>query len=101
MLEIAIKNGIKPNTYNARVRMGWTEEKAATKPVMIQNYKGDIAIYEGEKIKAIGTVEECAEELDWKITYVKWLLSPSGRKRSKENPDVITAIRLDVEEGEW
>lgn len=35
--KLAVSNGILPNTYLARIKLGWDKELAATKPVMNRN----------------------------------------------------------------
>lgn len=58
----------------------------------------EYAVYKGEELLVIGTVEECAEDLNLTKGYIQWLATPSGRKRfeSRKKPEkCITAIRID------
>lgn len=102
MIDVAVKNGISRNLYRARLKIGWSEERAATERVNdYSGYKGDYAVYKGEEIIAIGTAEECAEMLNVSVDYIRWMTTPSGIKRlaSRKNQDrTTTAIKLDDDE---
>lgn len=96
MLNLAIENGIKPSTYYMRKGYGWTEEEAATKP--LKKYTGDFAVYRGEEMVAMGTAEECAEQLGVSSAYIRWMTTPYGRKRTNSRKDpsrATTAVKLD------
>lgn len=57
----------------------------------------EYAVYKGEIILAIGTAQECAEELGVTTDYIYWLVTPSGKRRaeSRKKPEkAITAVRI-------
>lgn len=96
MLEVAVKNDIKPSTYYERVRRGWNKHDAATKPLV--KYYGEFAVYRGDEIVAMGTAEECAEGLGVSPKYIRWMTTPYGRKltNSRKNANkATTAVKLD------
>lgn len=96
MLDEAIKNGIKSTTYRERIRRGWSKHDAATRPLV--KYHGEFAVYRGDEMVAIGTAEECAEELGVSPEYIRWMTTPYGRERTnnRKNPDkATTAVKLD------
>lgn len=39
------------------------------------------AVYKGDDIMAIGTAEECAEALHVQSKYIRWLTTPTAKKR--------------------
>lgn len=99
-IKLARKNGIKHETYYSRVRKGMDPIEAATKPARY-NYTGDFAVYRNDEVIAIGTAEECAEELGVTADYIRWMVTPSGQQRIKSRIDqnrVTTAIKLDEED---
>lgn len=51
-----------------------------------------VAVYKGENIVAMGTVEEVAKELKVKQETVKWFATPSAAKRGK---NIKVAVWLD------
>lgn len=96
MVDRALDNGIKRPTYHSRIARGWSPERAATEATHV--YKGEYAVYKNDEIIAMGTAEECAEELGVSAAYIKWMTSPSGKKRLAEklNPEMATtAAKLD------
>jgi len=57
----------------------------------------EYAIYKGEELLAIGTAQECAEELGVTADYIYWLTTPSGKRRAegRKNPyEATTAVRI-------
>lgn len=52
----------------------------------------EVAVYKGEDIVAMGTVEKVAKELKVKQETVKWLTTPSAAKRGK---NIKVAVWLD------
>lgn len=99
--EEAVKNGIKRKTYHTRRFNGWSHERASTEAV--NSYKGDYAVYRGGEIVVMGTAEECATELGVTAAYIKWMTTPTGKKRlaARHNPEMATAaVKLDLEEDE-
>lgn len=100
MLDLAIKNGISKATYKARLKFGWDEKKAATRPV---KYEGDYAVYKKGELVVIGSRKECAEFLGVSEHYIYWMTTPTGiaRRNKRKNPEMaMAAIRLDVEDDE-
>lgn len=58
----------------------------------------EYAIYKGDTFLFIGTAEECAKRLDCKPSFVKWLVTPTGKKRFESRKDqskAMTAVRLE------
>lgn len=101
MLDIALKNGISRSVYRYRLKVGWSEERAATEPIRKRKrkgYQGEIAIYRNDEIVAMGTEKECAEEMNVSIEYIRWLMTPTGIKRqsNRKNPNLATmAVKID------
>lgn len=96
MVDTAIKNGISRNVYHSRLYQGWDKEKAANTPLV--KYKGDYAVYKNDEIVVIGTAEECALELGVTVEYIRWMTTPTGKRRlaNRKNPDkATTAVKLD------
>lgn len=96
MIELALQNGISRKLYRSRIKGGWDEKKAATKP--LQCYKGEYAVYKGGEIIAMGTREECAKELGVSAHYIHWMTTPTGKKRlaARKDPETATAaVKLD------
>ncbi|MDY7044059.1 hypothetical protein RVS70_07545 [Virgibacillus sp. M23] len=61
-------------------------------------YRGDVAVYRGEKLIAIGSAEECAEQLNVSSKYIRWMLTPYGKRRAslRKNPEkATTAVKID------
>lgn len=95
MVETAIENGIRRDTYHSRIRNGWDEKTAATKPV---KYVGDYAVYKKGELVVIGTREECAEFLGVSEEYIHWMTTPTGIKRrsNRKNPEMaMAAVKLE------
>lgn len=93
MINLAEKNGINKAAYRARLRMGWDERLSATKPVKGQ-YQGEIAVYKNDDLLTMGSYEECATELGLTVKYLRWLTTPSGKKRGKG----LAVIKLDEDD---
>lgn len=53
----------------------------------------EYAIYRDDEFLFVGTLEECAEFLSVKKETVKWLTSPSSRKRMRK-----IAIKIEEED---
>ncbi|MGP4073802.1 hypothetical protein ACTWQB_14760 [Piscibacillus sp. B03] len=55
---------------------------------MVKEY----AVYKGENIIAMGTAEECAEEMGVQPEYIKWLTMPTAKRRlaKRKNPEKCT-----------
>lgn len=63
--------------------------------------KPEYAVYKGETLLAMGTAAECAETLNVKPEYIRWLTMPTAKRRlaKRKNPDNCTVgFRLDDEE---
>lgn len=57
----------------------------------------EYAIYKGDSFQFIGTAEECASRLDVKPSFIKWLTTPTGKKRFESRKDTskaLTAVKL-------
>lgn len=54
--------------------------------------KREYAIYKGETLLAIGTAEECSEELNVSKEYIVWLTMPTAKRRlaKRKKPDRCT-----------
>ena len=100
MIQKALNNGIKRNTYRSRLRYGWDPERAATERV--HAYKGDFAVYKNDEIVVMGTAQECAKELGVTEDYIHWMTTPSAQKRIAERNTkrVTTAVKLDLDDDE-
>ncbi|MGX4686333.1 hypothetical protein JNUCC83_05455 [Vagococcus sp. JNUCC 83] len=64
----------------------------------------EYAIYKGDTFLFIGTVDECAERLNIKPTSVKFMTTPTGKKRFENRDDkstAMTAVKLEGGEEEW
>ena len=58
----------------------------------------EYAIYKGDKFLFIGTAEECAERMDVQPSFIKWLTTPTGKRRFESRKDksrCLTAVKLD------
>lgn len=76
--QLAEKNGINRNTFWQRVnRLNWDLKKAATKPV-----ETDYAVYKGDELKIIGTLEECAEYMELSEHTIRCIASPKRRQHA-------------------
>lgn len=63
----------------------------------------EYAVYKDEDCIAIGTAKECALKLGVKPGTIKWMTTPTGKKRfeSRKNKSKgMTAIRLEEDEAE-
>jgi hypothetical protein len=49
----------------------------------------EFAVYKGDSMLAIGTAEECAKVLGVQAEYIRWLTTPTAKRRlaSRKNPD--------------
>lgn len=105
-LKEAMKNGIKRSTYYARINeLGWDKQKAMTTPPLrkpAKRYKeADYTVYKNDEIVAVGSLEECAKKLKVTEQYIRWLATPSGKKRleKSDNPNnIVTAVRIYVDD---
>ena len=46
--------------------------------------KIEYAVYQGDKLLAVGTADECAEELGIKPETVRWMTYPTAKRRLTE-----------------
>ena len=63
----------------------------------------DYAVYKGEDLLCIGTVDECAEHMGVKPDTIKWYTYPTYKKRvekRKRAKNYIAVVKLDDEEDE-
>lgn len=61
----------------------------------------EYAVYKGENLICIGTANECAEVMDVTPAYIKWMTTPTGKRRlaSRKNPaKCTTAEKLEEED---
>lgn len=61
----------------------------------------EYAVYKGDELLAIGTLEECAKQLNVTKEYIYWLTMPTAKRRiaKRKNPEKCkVAIRLDDED---
>jgi hypothetical protein len=61
----------------------------------------EYAVYKGENLIALGTLEECASKLNVTKEYIYWLTTPTAKRRlaKRKNPEkCTTAVRLDNDE---
>ena len=62
----------------------------------------EYAIYKGDTFLFIGTAEECTTRMNVKPAFVKWLTTPTGKKRfeNRKNKDkALTAVKLEPDLG--
>jgi len=45
----------------------------------------EYAVYKGEAVVAVGTADECVRQLSVSTEYIKWMTTPTSRKRNKGN----------------
>lgn len=100
MREAAEKNGINEAVLYSRVRLGWSTKVATTKPVkkVRPHHEGEYAIYNNGEIVVMGTAEECAKELGVTTKYIRWLTTPTSKRRAMSRKDIknaTTAVKLD------
>lgn len=101
MIEVAIRNGISKSLFNQRINiLKWSEEKASTEPIAkkISTRKSEWAVYKGDELLIIGTLEECAEHLNVKPKTVYYYSMESYQERVKNPRNRLLAVRLDEEE---
>lgn len=61
----------------------------------------EFAIYKGDTFMFIGTAEYCAKIMGVKPEFIKWLTTPTAKKRFENRKDkskALTAVRLEDEE---
>lgn len=53
----------------------------------------EYAVYKGDELICIGTAKECADILNIKPSSVKWLTTPTAKKRlaKRKNPEKCTS----------
>ena len=52
----------------------------------------EYAVYKGEEFVTIGTAEECAKELGIKSETIRWLSTPTAKKRQGKNSLVVVKM---------
>lgn len=55
----------------------------------------EYAVYRGEQMLAVGTLEDCAEVLGVKPKTVLYYATPTYQKRTKNKDKCLVTIRLD------
>lgn len=66
---------------------------------MVKEY----AVYKGDELIAMGTAVECAEIMNVQPSYIKWLTTPTHKRRlaNRKSPErCTTAEKLEDEEDE-
>lgn len=63
----------------------------------------EFAVYKGEDIIAMGTVEEIAEQLNVKVNTIKCYITPKGQEKLSKfkNGRVFVPIHYDEDEDEY
>lgn len=65
----------------------------------------EYAIYRGDELLAIGSAKECAEKLGVQSQYIRWLTTPTAKRRlaKRKNPAMCVVgdlIPSQIEEDE-
>lgn len=58
----------------------------------------EYAIYKGDTFLFIGSAFECAKRMGVKPDFIKWLTTPTGKKRFESRKDkskALTAVKLE------
>lgn len=104
-LKIAKSNGIGWETYNRRLKRGWTYEQASNLPIGTRlqqrgkkSIEKDVAVYKGDQFIIWGSVEEVAQKLDKTIKEIRYLCYPSHRKRVENAGNRTYGIYIENEE---
>ena len=53
----------------------------------------EYAIYKGDTFLFIGTAEECANKMNVKPDFIKWLTTPTGKRRFENRKNKNKALR--------
>ena len=104
-LAVAKNNNISYNIFYGRVRrLGWEYKSAATTPPTLParlKYKGlEYALYKGEDLLSVGTLEEIVEETGRTIESLKFMRTPTYKKRFQNSKKALQLVILDDEEDE-
>lgn len=65
--------------------------------------RNEYVVYKGENLICIGTAKECAEVMNVTPAYIKWMTTPTGKRRlsNRKNPEKCTmAEKLEEDEDE-
>lgn len=57
----------------------------------------EYAVYKGDNFEVLGSAEECAEWMHVKPDFIKWLVTPMGKRRFESRKDkskALTAVKL-------
>lgn len=54
----------------------------------------EYAVYQGENFLFIGTAQECANKLNIKVDSVRWMATPTGRRRFESRKNKERAKRI-------
>ena len=60
----------------------------------------EYAVYKGDDLIVMGTANECADFMGVSPDYIKWMTTPTGKRRlaSRKNPNkATTAVLLEVD----
>lgn len=97
--QIAGTNGIGKKLYRLRKKVyKWSDKRATTEPVN-KNHRGDKAVYRNDELIAMGSLDECAEQLGVSKSYLCSLTTPSHKKRLASRVDQTNATQvIDVED---
>lgn len=61
----------------------------------------DYALYKGDEFLIVGTAEECAKYLNVKADSIKWMSTPTAKrrlKRRKRKEKCISVIKLEEDD---
>lgn len=61
----------------------------------------DYALYKGDEFLVVGTAEECAKYLNVKADSIKWMSTPTDKrrlKRRKRKEKCISVIKLEEDD---
>lgn len=60
--------------------------------------KSEYAIYKGDDLLFIGTIEECVKRFNVKRETVKWWSYPASHRRAEKGKRVKIAVKIEDEE---
>lgn len=56
----------------------------------------EYAVYKGDEFVTISTADECAKELGVKLETIKWLCTPTAKKRQGKNSIVVVKMEDEI-----
>ncbi|AOH54452.1 hypothetical protein ABE28_008815 [Peribacillus muralis] len=57
----------------------------------------EYAVYKGDEFLCLGTAKECATYLGVTVQTIRFMVSPTYRKRTQNSKDPLIAIKVDDE----